>query len=188
MDSAVDAVYERSISVRTQDVNRLLGITVPDDEMLRIMLSLDIKSTLSDEVLNCTVPSRRDDLETAADIAEEIIRIYGYEHITPKPLKADLRIGTMQPSIANMNDMRSYLIKAGCSEICTYSFISKKADDMLMLSPQDERRNGITLLNPLGEDYSVLRTQMIHSMLTVLSLNQTAVSGMLSCLRPACFI
>lgn len=176
-DSAADAVYERSISVRTQDVNRLLGITVPDDEMLRIMLSLDIKSTLRDGVLNCTVPSRRDDLETAADIAEEIIRIYGYEHITPKPLKADLRIGTMQPSIANMNDMRNYLIKAGCSEICTYSFISKKADDMLMLSAQDERRNGITLLNPLGEDYSVLRTQMIHSMLTVLSLNQNRGVG-----------
>ena len=151
-----------------------MGITVPDDEMLRIMLSLDIKSTLSDGVLNCTVPSRRDDLETSADIAEEIIRIYGYEHITPKPLKADLRIGTMQPSIANMNDMRSYLIKAGCSEICTYSFISKKADDM---AAQDERRNGITLLNPLGEDYSVLRTQMIHSMLTVLSLNQNRGVG-----------
>lgn len=169
--AAHDAVLERSIKVNTADVNRLLGITVPDEAMAEIMCRLGIETVLNEGVLTCSVPSWREDIETSADVAEEIIRIYGYDHIQSRPLKAELVIGEKQRSLRNADRVRNYMAETGGSEICTYSFISRKAEDMLLLPEDDERRQGIVLLNPLGEDYSVLRTQLFHSMLTVLSTN-----------------
>jgi len=171
IDISVCSDYSRSISAKCDDINRLLGIVVPHREMVSILNKLGINTRLEDGVLSCDVPSWRDDIEHSADLAEEIIRIYGYDKIVDKPFKSDLRIGQKQPSMVNIDTVRSYLKENAFHEIYTYSFISKKAEDMLMLAPDDDRRNGIVLLNPLGEDYSVLRTQLVHSMLGVISTN-----------------
>lgn len=171
IDIAMETQYTRNITAKCDDINRLLGIDVPQQEMVDILCRLGIKTTLKDGTLDCLVPSWREDIEHSADLAEEVIRIYGYDKITDVPFKSDLRIGQKQPTMVNTDMVRSYLKEVGCNEIYTYSFISKKAEDMLLLDEKDPRRNGIVLLNPLGEDYSVLRTQMVHSMLNVLSTN-----------------
>ena len=175
LDGAVDITvcndYSRTVSAKCDDITRLLGIDVPSGEMVSILNRLGINTKLEDGVLVCDVPSWRDDIEHSADLAEEIIRIYGYDKIIDKPFKSDLRIGQKQPSMINIDTVRSYLKENAFHEIYTYSFISRKAEDMLMLAQDDVRRQGIVLLNPLGEDYSVLRTQLVHSMLNVVSTN-----------------
>ncbi len=171
IDIAVDSQYAKNITAKCDDINKLLGIQVPQQDMVDILCRLGIKTELENGVLKCNVPSWREDIEHSADLAEEIIRIYGYDKITDAPFKSDLRIGQKQPSMVNTDMIRSYMEEVGFSEIYTYSFISKKAEDMLLLAEDDNRRSGIVLLNPLGEDYSVLRTQMVHSMLNVLSTN-----------------
>lgn len=99
------------------------------------------------------------------------MRIYGCEHIVSTPMRGDIIRGRKLPERIKTDCVKSALIANRMREIATYSFIGSKAIDMLNLSEDDSRRNAVTLLNPLGEEYSTMRTQLITSMLTVLSTN-----------------
>lgn len=161
----------RVLQVSADRVNGLLGIEVPHDTIVKILNLLNIETTLEDGILTCHIPSHRDDIEGAADISEEIMRIYGCEHIVATPMRGDIVRGKKLPERIKTDKVKRALIARGMREITTYSFISSKAVDTLLLPVDDARRQAVTLLNPLGEEYSTMRTQLITSMLTVLQTN-----------------
>ena len=136
-----------------------------------ILNRLAIPTTESQGVLTCRVPSFRDDVEGRADIAEEVMRIYGYEHIVGTPMTGAVVRGTLTPERRATDALKALLVGQGVREITTYSFINKKAVDALGLPEEDPRRNMVALRNPLSEEFGVMRTQLITSMLTVLATN-----------------
>ncbi len=163
---------DRVIAVHAQRINDLLGVNVPFDTMVNILNSLCLKTTISDDnVLTCVVPSFRDDVEGRADLAEEVMRIYGYDHIIGTTMRGNVVQGKLLASREKENKLKKLLCTLGMREIATYSFIGSKAIETLNLDEDDPRRNCIKILNPLGDEYSCLRTQMITSMLTVISTN-----------------
>ena len=161
----------RKLQVSVDSINALLGVQVPAETMVDILNRLQISTTLDNGVLTCMVPSFRDDIEGRADIAEEVIRVYGYDHIVSTPMRGSIVRGNLLPERRHTDLAKRVLMAQGVQEITTYSFISSKALDMLNLSADDPRRQAVTLLNPLGEEYSVMRTQLITGMLSVLSTN-----------------
>ncbi len=161
----------RVLTVPAKRVNDLLGIEVPYDQIVKILNLLNIDTTIADDVLTCHIPSHRDDIEGAADLSEEVMRIYGCEHIVSTPMRGDIIRGKKLPERIKTDRVKRTLIAREMREISTYSFISSKAVDSLRLAADDTRRQAVTLLNPLGEEYSTMRTQLITSMLTVLQTN-----------------
>ncbi|MBQ4332878.1 MAG: phenylalanine--tRNA ligase subunit beta [Clostridia bacterium] len=161
----------RELKVPAQRINDLLGIEVPFDTIVSILNSLDIETVLEDGELTCRIPAHRDDVEGCADLAEEIMRIYGCEHIVSTPIRGDIIRGRKLPERLKTDRVKKVLVANRMREISTYSFISGKAIDTLRLPRDDARRQAVTLLNPLGEEYSTMRTQLLTSMLTVLSTN-----------------
>ncbi|MBQ6706443.1 MAG: phenylalanine--tRNA ligase subunit beta [Clostridia bacterium] len=168
-----DALPEpRTLTVPAQRINDLLGVDIPFETMVDILNRLHIETTLSaDNVLTAKIPSFRDDIEGRADLAEEVMRIYGYDHIIGTPMRGEVARGQKRPQQIKTDKLKRLMIAQGMYEIATYSFISSKAVDTLNLAENDVRRQAVTLLNPLGEEYSTMRTQLITSMLTVLSTN-----------------
>ena len=164
---------ERVLTVPAERINELLGVEVPFEEMVRILNALEIETTLENGVLTCRIPYFRDDIEGRADLAEEVMRIYGYEHIVGTPMKGEVIRGKKLPERICGDRVKELLTAHGMREITTYSFISSKALDQLGLAEDDGRREAVALLNPLGEEYSVMRTQLASSMLTVLSTNMS---------------
>ncbi len=162
---------KRELNVKVSDVNALLGLTIEAEEMSRILNSLCIETILKDGVLNCLVPSFRDDVEGKADIAEEVMRIYGYDHIVGTPMNGAVTRGKKLPERIKADKIKSCLIANDFNEITTYSFIGSKAIDVLNLAEDDQRRKCVTILNPLGDEYSTMRTQLVTSMMTVLGTN-----------------
>ncbi len=162
---------KRELKVKVDDVNALLGLTIDAEKMVEILNSLCIETTLKDGVLTCLVPSFRDDIEGRADIAEEVMRIYGYDHIVGTPMNGAVTRGKKLPERIKADKIKACLIANNFNEITTYSFIGSKAIDALCLPEDDERRNCVTILNPLGDEYSTMRTQLVTSMMTVLATN-----------------
>ena len=162
---------KRVLEVPAKRITELLGVDIPAETMAEILDSLCIDTTLKDGVLRCEIPSFREDIEGRADLAEEVMRIYGYQHIHGTPMRGDIVRGRKLPERIGTDKLKSLLIAGGMREITTYSFINAKAFDQLALPADDPRRNVVRLLNPLGEEYAVMRTQLYSSMLTVLSTN-----------------
>ncbi len=161
----------RELNVVVSDVNALLGLEIPAEAMESILNNLCIKTKLADGVLHCLVPSFRDDIEGKADIAEEVMRIYGYDHIIGSTMNGAIVRGRKLPERIKADHIKACLTANSFNEITTYSFIGSKAIDALKLSDNDVRRNCVTILNPLGDEYSTMRTQLVTSMMTVLSTN-----------------
>ncbi len=175
LDGAIDRYAElpapRVLTVRADSITELLGVAVPHDTMASILNSLCIETTLENGTLTCKVPSFRDDIEGRADLAEEVMRIYGYDHIVGTPMRGAVTRGKKLPERVKTDRIKALLCANGMQEITTYSFIGSKAIDLLNLPQEDPRRQAVVLKNPLGDEYSTMRTQLITSMLSVLSTN-----------------
>ncbi len=162
---------QRVISVSAQSINDLLGVDVPFEKMVEILNSLSLETTLTDGVLTTKIPTFREDVEGKADLAEEVMRIYGYDHIVGRPMRGAVIRGNILPARQKDNNIKELLCANGMHEITTYSFFGSKAIDALHLPADDARRNAIVIRNPLGDEYSTMRTQLVTSMLTVLATN-----------------
>lgn len=175
----VDGVLDRNqglpedkiLTVTTESINALLGLCVPEDTMLSILNSLGLPTTLENGTLTCRVPSIRSDIEGRADLAEEIMRIYGYHHIKGTAIRGEITRGKLMPQRLLENRIKTVMIAGGAYEIMTYSFIGSKATAALNLPEDDWRMQTVNILNPLGDEYSTMRTQLTTSMLSVLSTN-----------------
>ncbi len=162
---------DRIIVTTPAKILELIGVDVPTDTILSILNSLGLGATFDGKEITCRIPSIRDDIEGRADLAEEVMRIYGYDHIVGTAMRGDVIRGKKLPERIKNDKIKRTLSGLGAFEATTYSFISSKAIDTLNLDENDARRNQVSIINPLGEEYSVMRTQLITSMLTVLSTN-----------------
>ena len=171
VDGVMDVIAKDSAPVTVQlesaKLNRFLGTDIPEEEMRRILLSLGF-GLEGDTIL---VPSWRSDVEHWSDIAEEVARFYGYNKI-PDTLSSGLnqRRG-FSPEQKAENAMGTLCRSAGYSEIITYSFISPSYYDKIDLPKDSPLRNSMKILNPLGEDTSIMRTTTLPSMLEILTRN-----------------
>lgn len=156
----------RAIPLEPDWMNRFLGIEVPVDEMHRILTRLECKI----EDGKVIPPSFRADLEHKADIAEEIARFYGYNKIPSTAIRG-VASASYTPRQQFERSASRVLLAQGYYEISTYSFISPKYYDKILLPQDSPLRECVTIQNPLGEDTSVMRTTTIPSMLEVLSRN-----------------
>ncbi|MBP5243060.1 MAG: phenylalanine--tRNA ligase subunit beta, partial [Clostridia bacterium] len=149
-------------------INALLGITVPTDVILEILQALNFEVVLDKDgdTMSVTVPAYREDVDGYPDLAEEVIRMYGYDHITPTFLQAaSVTNGGLTDEQKKMNKFKNVLKVQGYSEAMTYSFFSPKAFDLFRLPEDAAERNAAKIVNPLGEDLSILRTMLAPSML-----------------------
>ncbi len=162
---------ERILKVTTDSIIELLGVEIPNEKIVEILNSLELPTTIDGNMLTTKVPSIRDDIEGRADLAEEVMRIYGYDHIVGTKMKGAVVRGTKLPERVKTDKIKALMLGAGAYEIATYSFIASKAIDTLLLSEDDERRNQVKIINPLGDEYSTMRTQLTTSLLTVLATN-----------------
>ena len=147
-------------------INKFIGINVSEDEMKNILTAIDFKLD-GNEI---TVPSFRQDVEHKADIAEEIARFYSYEKIETTQIRGSAA-AILTPAQKAEKTIYESLIAMGYSEIQTFSFISPKFYDKMMISKDSPIRDSIKIMNPLGEDTSIMRTTAIPSMMEVLSTN-----------------
>lgn len=162
---------ERKLTLRPDRVTKLLGVSIGLDRMINILNSLELEACIIEDVIEVNIPTFRNDIEGEADLIEEVGRIYGFHTIEPKPLIGTLTKGERSRSRNIEDKVKEYLTGIGLNEITTYSFISPKSFDRINLSEMSIKRNCVELLNPLGEDYSVMRTTMIANMLDVLTRN-----------------
>lgn len=173
IDTNMNAVKPRTLTVSYKKINNILGIKVPTEKMVEILNSLQIKTVVKGKRLECQIPAYREDIEGANDLAEEIIRLYGYNKIK-STLFADASKQTMggRDAFRTKEDLLKRILTAkGANEIITYSFISPKTFDILRLPKNDALRNAIPILNPLGEDVSIMRTTLVGSMLSIIGSN-----------------
>lgn len=154
------------IKLETNWINRFLGISVPREDMLRTLESIGC-TVKGDDII---VPSWRADLEHKADIAEEIARFYGYNKIPTTSIQGSV-YGVVTEAQKLERRAVTTLLAQGMSEICTYTFVSPKAFDLIHLPKDSPLRRTVKILNPLGEDTSVMRTVVYPSMMEVLSRN-----------------
>lgn len=162
----------QKVTVNPVRINKLLGVNVPMDQFINILESLEFKCNLvSSEVLELEVPTFRLDITEDADILEEIARIYGYDNIPAASLEGNATAGVKTDKQKFIDNVKSNSIACGLNEILTYSFVSPRGVDKINLPADDEKRNFVKIMNPLGEETSVMRTTLIPNMLDVISTN-----------------
>lgn len=162
---------KRTIEVSDKEITKLIGIEIDSKKILNILNHLEIETEYNDGIFSSVVPTFRNDLKLKADIIEEIARVYGFDNIGFAPLVGTLTRGE-KSEIRKLEDLaKNILWGMGLNELMTYSFISPKTYDKILLPSDDDKRNYIKLRNPLGEDYSVMRTTLIGNTMEVLARN-----------------
>ncbi|MBE6870892.1 MAG: phenylalanine--tRNA ligase subunit beta [Ruminococcaceae bacterium] len=155
------------IKLEPERINAFLGTDIPEADMRKSLTSLYFELDGDD----ITVPTFRADVETFADIAEEVARIYGYDKIAMTVFRGESSHGQLTDRQRFKRKIDSVMLACGYSEIFTYSFISPKYYDNIALASDDVRRKSVTILNPLGEDTSVMRTTMLPSIMESVARN-----------------
>lgn len=172
---SIDRNYDRTetivVDARVDRINTLLGTQLSAEEMKAYLERLFFTVETDGAVLRVEVPSYRSDVRIQADIAEEIGRLHGFANIVPRPIEGVLTEGGKLPIREKEDLARERLYGLGFSEALTYSFISDKGYDRMQVPADHPLRNVLRLLNPLGEDYSVMRSTLLPNMLDVLDFN-----------------
>ena len=151
-------------------INRFLGVNLTQEYMAEVMRKLEFG--VSEDLHTITVPSFRDDVRCMNDVAEEILRMYGYDKIeSTLSNSATPTLGARTDRQNFDNNLHDMLVGMGMDEIETFSFISPSYYDKIRLAADDYRRKCVVISNPLGEDTSVMRTTTLPSMLKVLADN-----------------
>jgi len=156
-----------TLTLEPAKINDLLGTDVPADEMVRILRSVGF-TVDGDQV---GVPSWRGDVLRMADLAEEVARFYGYNNIPCTLVSGETTRGGYSSAQKLEQVLGSVCRTCGCDEIITYSFISPTYYDKIRWAENDPRRESFKILNPLGEDTSIMRTTVLPSMLEILTRN-----------------
>lgn len=156
----------RKMTASVAKINALLGIEVPREEILSVLTRLFFKPEISGDALSVEVPGWRDDVDGYADLAEEIIRMYGYAHLTPTFLeRASVTGGGLSAEQKRELRVKDVLRTQGFLEACNYSFYSPKEFDLFRLPEGARERNAVRVLNPISEELSAMRTFLAPSML-----------------------
>lgn len=150
-------------------INALLGIKATEEEMCQYWSMVDL---VPDKVTKTVfVPTWRQDILRLADLAEEVARFYGYDKIPTTLPKGEATQGGVSYETTIQNILRTVVEQFGFSEGMTYSFESPKVFDKLLIPADGKLRQAIEISNPLGVDYSMMRTSPLNGMLSSLSTN-----------------
>ena len=155
------------LGLRPDRINALLGTDIPKDEMASILRLIGF-TVEGDDV---TVPSWRSDVAHYSDLAEEVARFHGYNKIPTTLMRGDTTLGGFSPKEEVERSLGALCRSMGYSEIITYSFISPTYYDKIRLPQDSPLRASMKIMNPLGEDTSIMRTTVLPSMLEILARN-----------------
>lgn len=161
----------RSLNIDAEWFNRFIGVSLPVEEITNCLDLLGFEPKANNNVIEVTVPKFRQDIQIKEDLAEEIIRIYGYNRIPNTMMESSNFVEEPNREYLEKKNIKQIMCGVGGYEILTYSFISPKKLDQMMFASDDERSNPAVVINPLGEDNSVMRTTLLTGMLDALSLN-----------------
>ena len=175
MEGTVD-VYnnikeESSITVNSNWINKFLGTKISKEEMKKALDSLDLKTNVEGDALVITIPTFRIDIAIKEDIAEEVARIYGYDKIPTTIFKVSTEREPKYKNELLTDKVIEIMVGSGVNQSISYSFVSPKVFDKVNIPADSELRNVVKIKNPLGEDYSVMRTTTLPSMMESLGRN-----------------
>ena len=156
------------IKLDVNRINNLLGINLSKEDMIKILEKLEIK--VENDVI--IPPYFRTDIEQLADVAEEILRIYGYDKLETTLINAETTLGGKNKQQTIKDSVSEYLVAKGFSEIYTYGFISEKDLIKCNIDKEDNLfKQTVKIKNPLSEDYTIMKTTPIPTLLQVLQSN-----------------
>ena len=171
LDGVIDILnyvpQPKTLKLRPEKINALLGTEIDAPEMCRILTALGF-GVDGDDI---TVPSWRGDVEHYSDLAEEVARFFGYNQIPTTAMRGVTTQGGYSKEQLMERNLGSVCRSMGFDEIITYSFISPTYYDKIRWDADDPRRNSMKIMNPLGEDTSIMRTTVLPSMLEILTRN-----------------
>ena len=155
------------LPLEVEKINAFLGVELSEEYMTDILTRLECKV----EGGKVTPPTFRQDLTCMNDLAEEVIRIYGYNNIKSTCINAETTQGGRTPKQQHEVNTENLMYGMGFDQIQTFSFISPRYYDKIRMAADDTRRKSVVISNPLGEDTSVMRTTALPSMLEVVARN-----------------
>ena len=162
-------LVDREIDVDVSHVNRILNTELSGDEMAKLLDTIEVPAKASGNNLHVVIPHYRTDIESGieadADIAEEVGRIYGFENIPAVLMNGDTFQGSLAREFQAEDKTKDVLVACGCLEMYNYNFTGPNALKALSFAEGDERNNAVKLLNPFGEDQSLMRTTLYMGML-----------------------
>ena len=168
-----NSVEPRKVSVSMKKVNDCLGIVVPNDAILKIMKNLSLAPTIDGDTLTLSVPAYREDIVTYQDVAEEVIRMYGYDHVVPAFMpSAQVTLGGLSLAQKCELKLKNALCSVGAYEGVHYSFFSPTDLDLLRFPEDAVERRAIRIMNPISEELSLMRTTLAASMVNAIVRNQ----------------
>lgn len=171
LDGTIDILnfvpQPKQLKLRADKINALLGTNIDAAEMCRILKELGF-GVDGDTI---TVPSWRGDVEHYSDLAEEVARFYGYNQIPTTAMTGVTTRGGYSPEQMLERSLGGVCRSLGYDEIITYSFISPTYYDKIRLPEDSPLRKSMKIMNPLGEDTSIMRTTVMPSMLEILTRN-----------------
>ncbi len=171
IDLYPNPVQPVTLDVSCRNICTRAGVDVAPEEMKRILEKLLFRVELQGDRMTVTAPTFRQDIEQEADICEEVLRYAGYDRIPVTRLKGESLSGGLNEKTRKQKLLRTLLSGMGFYETMTFSFISKKAIDMLGMPKDDRRSQPLMVRNPLGEDTACMRTTMLCGLLKTLSTN-----------------
>jgi len=170
--SAGASQENKEVSTTIDKINGVLGIKVPAENIIEILKRLNFKVESDGNYIKTTAPAYREDVESYPDLAEEVIRMYGYEHITPSLLKYSVVTagGYTADQLAELKTKKA-MAEQGFNEIMTYSFYSDNDLAKLNLPDGADEKKVIRLENPISDNYEIMRRTFVPSILNVVSYN-----------------
>ena len=169
IDICAEKAVESRVAFEPEKINRLLGTEIAPETMLEYFKAVDLSY---DEAANEIVaPTWRQDIHCMADLAEEVARFYGYDKIGTTLPTGEATTGKLSYKLRIEEAARAVAEFCGFSQGMCYSFESPKVFDKLLIPADDELRKTVVISNPLGEDFSIMRTLPLNGMLTSLSTN-----------------
>jgi phenylalanyl-tRNA synthetase beta chain len=162
---------KRQLKVDISKINSLLGLNLDKNEITGILNDLGLESSVEGELLTVLVPTYRNDIEGVADLAEEVARIYGYDRIPMSLMEGSAAKGTRTEGQRLLDQVKYALVGMGMYEVITYSFTSPRVYESIGWKAEDKKPDVVTIMNPLGEDQSIMRTTLFPQILEVMSHN-----------------
>lgn len=156
-----------TVSYDSNRINKLLGTNLSEKEIIDILALVEVEA----DGKVAKIPTFRPDLETEADITEEVARFYGYNNIEATLSTGTPTVGKKTYKQIIIEKITNTMISCGLSQALTYSFESPKVFDKLNIEKDSTFRNTVNISNPLGEDFSIMRTSTLNGMLTSISTN-----------------
>lgn len=166
---------KKVLKISYSKVMKILGVEISKEKVVEILNNLGIETKIAGDELTCVLPCLREDIKNENDIAEEIIRIYGYDvynDIDGRLFEnSTITVGQYEPRLVMENGLKNILVDNGFYETLNYSLYSASACDKLLIPENDNRRKVIKIANPISEDLSTARTVMAHALLLDISYN-----------------